>query len=95
MPKGVVETPSQEKKWEKAKEIAAEQGKSKRWPLIMHIFKQMGGMSKADQDHQNVLVERALAAQGKKTTIPQEAHEALHSWWQSNKDRLLLSLIHI
>lgn len=89
MPKGVVETPSQEKKWEKAKEIAAEQGKSKRWPLIMHIFKQMGGMSKADQDHQNFLVERALAAQGKKTTIPQEAHEALHSWWQSNKDRLL------
>lgn len=89
MPKGVVETPSQEKKWEKAKEVAAEQGKSKRWPLIMHIFKQMGGMSKADQDHQNVLVERALAAQGKKTTIPQEAHEALHSWWQSNKDKVL------
>lgn len=89
MPKGIVKTPSDEKKWEKAKEIAAEQGKSKRWPLIMHIFKQMTGMSKADQDHQNVLVERALAAQGKKTTIPQEAHEALHSWWQSNKDKVL------
>lgn len=89
MPKGIVKTPSDEKKWEKAKDIAAEQGKSKRWPLIMHIFKQMSGMSKADQDHQNVLVERALAAQGKKTTIPQEAHEALHSWWQSNKDKVL------
>ena len=89
MPKGIVKTPSDEKKWEKAKDIAAEQGKSKRWPLIMHIFKQMSGMSKADQDHQNVLVERALAAQGKKTAIPQEAHEALHSWWQSNKDRVL------
>jgi hypothetical protein len=91
MPKGIVKTPSDEKKWEKAKDIAAEQGKSKRWPLIMHIFKQMGGMSKADQDHQNVLVERALAAQGKKTTIPQEAHEALHGWWQSNKDKVLSS----
>lgn len=89
MPKGIIKTPSQEKKWEKAKDIAAKQGKAKRWPLIMAIFRQMGGMSKADQDHQNVLVERALAAQGKKTTIPQEAHEALHAWWQSNKETAL------
>jgi hypothetical protein len=89
MPKGIIKTPSQEKKWEKAKEVAADQGKAKRWPLIMHIFKQMGGMSKADQDHQNVLVERALASQGKKTTIPQEAHEALHSWWKQNKEQVL------
>jgi len=49
----------------------------------------MGGMSKADQDHKNILIERALASQGKKTTIPQEAHEALHAWWQDNRDRLL------
>jgi hypothetical protein len=89
MPKGIVKTPSDEKKWEKAKDIAAEQGKSKRWPLIMHIFKQMGGISKADDAHSNILVERALASQGKKTTIPQEAHEALHSWWHQNRDRLL------
>jgi hypothetical protein len=89
MPKGIIKTPEQEKKWEKAKEVAAEQGKSKRWPLIMHIFKQMGGMSKADDEHKNVLIERALQSQGKKTTIPQEAHEALHSWWQQNRDRLL------
>jgi hypothetical protein len=89
MPKGIVKTPEQEKKWEKAKETAAEQGKSKRWPLIMHIFKQMGGMSKADDEHKNILIERALESQGKKTAIPQEAHEALHSWWQQNRDRLL------
>jgi acid stress-induced BolA-like protein IbaG/YrbA len=89
MPKGIVETQSQKKKWQKAKKIAAKQGQHENWRFVMGIFKQMGGMSKADQDHQNVLVERALAAQGKKTTIPQEAHEALHSWWQSNKDKVL------
>lgn len=89
MPKGIIKTPEQEKKWEKAKEVAAEQGKSKRWPLIMHIFKQMGGMSKAEDEHKNILIERALESQGKKTAIPQEAHEALHCWWQQNRDRLL------
>lgn len=88
MPKGIVDTPAKEKKWEKAKEIAAEQGKSDRWPLVMHIFKQMGGLSKDDED-KNIKIERALAAQGRKTAIPQEAHEVLHSWWQQNKDRLL------
>lgn len=89
MPKGIIKTPEQEKKWEKAKEVAAKQGKPKRWPLIMAIFKQMGGMSKADNDRSNMLIERALASQGKKTAIPQEAHEILHSWWQNNRDRLL------
>jgi hypothetical protein len=49
----------------------------------------MGGMSKAEDEHKNILIERALESQGKKTAIPQEAHEALHAWWQQNRDRLL------
>jgi stress-induced morphogen len=89
MPKGIIETKAQEKKWQRAKDIAEEQGKGQRWPLIMHIFKQMGGMSKDDSTDKNVAIERALAAQGKKTTIPEEAHQALHSWWQENKQKML------
>lgn len=89
MPKGIIETKAQEKKWQKAKEIAEEQGKGKRWPLIMHIFKQMGGMSKEESPDKNVAIERALAAQGRKTTIPEEAHQALHSWWNENKQKVL------
>lgn len=88
MPKGVIKTKSQEKKWDKAKEAAADQGKSQRWPLIMHIFKQMGGLNKEDNDR-NAKIEAALAAQGRKTTIPQEAHDVLHSWWSTNKDQVL------
>lgn len=90
MPKGVIDTKAKEKKWKKAKEIAAEQGKADRWPLVMHIFKQMGGLSKEDQDT-NIKIERALASQGRKTAIPQEAHEALHAWWQQNKEKMLTS----
>jgi hypothetical protein len=87
MPVGVVKSPADEKKWERAKEAAAKEGKGQRWPLVMHIFQ---NMKKADdgEDH-NVKIERALAAQGKKTTIPHEFHEALHSWWQENKAKAL------
>lgn len=88
MPKGIVKTKSQEKKWEKAKAIAEKQGKGQRWPLIMHIFKQMSGLNK-DDESKNLKIEAALEAQGKKTTIPQEAHEALHAWWTANKDKIL------
>lgn len=84
MPKNIIKTKAQEKKWSKAKEAATDQGKSQRWPLVMHIFKQMGGLSK-DED-KNAKIEAALNAQGRKTTIPKEAHEALHSWWTQNKD---------
>jgi hypothetical protein len=86
MPSNIVKTPADEKKWERAKEIASEQGKSKRWPLIMHIFQ---GMTKADGEDHNVKIERALAAQGKKTVMPQEMHDALHAWWQKNKSTAL------
>lgn len=89
MPKGVIKTPAQEKKWERAKEIAAEQGKAKRWPLVMHIFKQMDGMSKVDGEDKNVLIERALAGQGRKTAMPDEVHSVLHSWWNDNKAKAL------
>ncbi len=85
MPKGVIKTPADEKKWERAKDIAEEQGKGKRWPLVMHIFQQMGGMGKADGEDKNVLIERALASQGKKTVVPDEVHQVLHSWWNENK----------
>jgi len=82
MPTNVVKTKVQEKKWDKAKAAAAKQGKGERWPLVMSIFKQMGGLEKDDADR-NAKIEAALAAQGRKTTMPQEAHEALHSWWQT------------
>ena len=89
MPKGIIKTPAQEKKWERAKDIAEEQGKGKRWPLIMHIFQQMSGMSKDDGEDKNVLIERALERQGRKTAMPDEVHQVLHSWWQENKSTAL------
>jgi hypothetical protein len=89
MPKGVVETQAQEKKWERAKDIAEKQGKGKRWPLIMHIFKELGGMSKVEGEDRNVLIERALERQGKKTVMPDEVHQVLHSWWNDNNAKKL------
>ena len=89
MPKGIIKTPAQEKKWKEAKASAAKQGQSENWAYVMGVFKQMGGMSKVDGEDKNVLVERALSAQGKKTAIPHEAHQVLHSWWQENKEKLL------
>lgn len=41
MPANVVKSKDDETKWEKAKAIAAEQGKSEKWPLIMHIYQNM------------------------------------------------------
>jgi hypothetical protein len=89
MPKGIIKTPAQEKKWKDAKASAAKQGQSGNWAYVMGVFKQMGGMSKVDGEDKNVLIERALSAQGKKTAIPHEAHQVLHSWWQENKEKLL------
>lgn len=86
MPKGVIKTPAQEKKWERAKDIAAEQGKAKRWPLIMHIFRQMGGVSKTDQDQRNHLVDRALKSKDKH--MPLEVHEIAYSWLSSKTKKL-------
>jgi hypothetical protein len=89
MPKGIIKTPAQEKKWKDAKASAAKQGQSGNWAYVMGVFKQMGGMSKVDGEDKNVLIERALSAQGKKTAIPHEAHQVLHSWWRENKDKLV------
>lgn len=86
MPKGVIKTPAQEKKWERAKDIAAEQGKAKRWPLIMQIFRQMGGMSKTDQDQRNHLVDQALKSEDKH--MPLEVHELTYSWLSSKAKKL-------
>lgn len=41
MPKNIVKTIDDEKKWKKAKSIAKNQGKSKNWALVVHIFQQM------------------------------------------------------
>lgn len=41
MPANVVRTPAEEKKWEKAKELAAEQGHGEEYDYIMGIFKKM------------------------------------------------------
>lgn len=89
MPKGVIKTPEQEKKWKEAKTSAKESGQSGNWAYVMGVFKRMGGMSKIDGEDKNVLIERALSGQGKKTAIPHEAHQALHAWWTENKEKLL------
>lgn len=100
MPVGVVETPADEKRWDKAKKIVKEQHGEMRWPLVMHIFKQMskaepfkvieGGVKEEPENlSTDAKIERALESQGRKTTIPSEVHEHLHSWWQQNKDRVL------
>jgi len=82
MPVGVVKTKAQHKKWKKAKKIVEEQHGEMRWPLVMHIFQQM---SKEEKPDKNVLIERALESQGKKTTIPPEFHQHLSQWWAKNK----------
>lgn len=82
MPTNVVKTKAQEKKWKDAKASASKSNKSGNWAYVMSIFKQMGGLEKEDVDR-NIKIEAALAAQGRKTTVPQEAHDALHSWWQT------------
>lgn len=41
MPANVVKTEEDEKKWEKAKELAAEQGHAEEWDYIMGIYKKM------------------------------------------------------
>jgi hypothetical protein len=87
MPKNVVKTPADSKKWKKAKEAAAESGHSEQWPLVMHIFQRMKGVVKSDDS--NIKIERALESQGKKTALPSEIHQELHSWWQANKEKVL------
>lgn len=89
MPKGIIKTPAQEKKWKEAKASAKESGQSGNWAYVMGVFKRMGGMSKVDGEDKNVLIERALSGQGTKTQIPHEAHQVLHAWWQENKEKLL------
>lgn len=41
MPANVVKTEEDEKKWEKAKELASEQGHEEEWDYIMGIYKKM------------------------------------------------------
>jgi len=41
MPANVAKSKSDEAKWDQAKEIAAKEGKSNKWPLIMHIYNNM------------------------------------------------------
>lgn len=100
MPKGVIKTPADEKRWDKAKEAVKEShGEGELpWALVMHVYQNMdkaeltaipGGASdeKLDRD---ALIERALEQQGRKTTMPNEVHSVLHDWWQ-NKGKSLLS----
>jgi len=41
MPANIVKSKSDEKKWNEAKAIAKSQGKSNKWPLVMHIYQNM------------------------------------------------------
>jgi hypothetical protein len=58
------------------------------WKKVLENMKSKT-LKKEDSDR-NTKIEAALNAQGRKTTIPQEAHEALHSWWQSSGKSSLL-----
>lgn len=51
MPVGVVKSPEDEKHWNKAKSLAAQQGRAKDWPYIMGIYQRMtgGGGDKAEK----------------------------------------------
>jgi hypothetical protein len=61
---------------------------NKNWKSVISKFKQIGGLEKEDSDR-NMKIEAALNAQGRKTTIPAEAHEVLHDWYQSKGKSLL------
>jgi hypothetical protein len=87
MPVGVVKTKTDHKKWKKAKDIVEKQHGEMRWPLVMHIFKQM--TKEEDKKDKNISIERAIESQGRKTTIPQEFHEHLLDWWSKNKSSVL------
>lgn len=52
------------------------------WKETLKSLKSLSSVEKDDSDR-NAKIEAALNAQGRKTAIPAEAHEALSSWWQS------------
>lgn len=49
MPSNVVKNPEDEKKWNRAKAKAAEEGHAKDWPYIMSIFESMKGEKKMNK----------------------------------------------
>lgn len=59
-----------------------------KWGKVIKALKTANSLNKEDNDR-NAKIEAALNAQGRKTTIPQEAHEALHGWWSANKDTVM------
>lgn len=100
MPKGVIKTPTDEKRWEKAKEAIRESHGDGElpWALVMHVYQNMGkteltsipGGALDEKLDRDALIERALERQGRKTTMPSEVHSVLHDWWNT-KGKFLLS----
>ena len=88
MPVNVVKTKAQEKKWSDAKTSAKKSGQGENWKYVMGVFKQMGGLEKEDSDR-NAKIEAALNAQGRKTTMPHEAHLPLLHWYESKGKSML------
>jgi hypothetical protein len=56
--------------------------KKTHWLETVNAIKIDLPLGKDDSDR-NAKIEAALSAQGRKTVMPQEAHEVLHDWWHS------------
>jgi hypothetical protein len=86
-------SPTDEKKWNKAKQIVEEQRGKISWPLVMNIYTQMakdedfkpnltaipGGQINEEKPSKDALRERSLNRQGRKTVLPHEVHEYLQN----------------
>lgn len=99
MPKGVIKTPADEKRWDKAKDAVSESHSEGElpWALVMHVYQNMGkaeltsipGGAEDEKMDRDALIERVLERQGRKTTIPNEVHSVLHDWWNTKGKSLL------
>lgn len=85
MPKGVVKTPEQERLWDKAKALAAKEGRAGDYAYIMGIFKKMGGMSKSLSESS---LPGFMARVGRRMRVPGQVVE---QWRQSRELEKLVS----
>lgn len=101
MPVNVVKTERDEHLWEKAKQIASENGQAENWPYVMGIYKKMQGTEKTaglldTLTGKNILKAKALVEEGEKTLLSAKAKQqatskkladAVHDFESQNKGR--------
>lgn len=101
MPVNVVKTERDEHLWEKAKQIASENGQAENWPYVMGIYKKMQGTEKTagllnTLTGKNILKAKALVEEGEKTLLGAKAKQqetskkladAVHDFESRNKGR--------